>query len=267
MPDAVTQETRIAVEERGHVLLIGINRPNKLNAFDKQMFDEISLAFAKLEDDDNLRCAVVYANGRAFTAGLDLANVAPLDINGELDMPVDGVDPWAIFASGRTRTKPAVVATHGKCFTIGIELILALDVCVASEDATFAQIEVQRGIFPFCGATIRFPQIAGWGNAMRWILTGDEFDAKEALRIGLVQEIVEAGKQLERAIEIAERIAAQAPFGVRATIASARTAQNEGSRAAAEKLLPEVVKIFATEDANEGTQSFIERRKAVFKGR
>ncbi len=104
----------------------------------------------------------------------------------------------------------------------------ACDIRIASENATFAQIEIKRGIFPFGGATLRFPEIAGWGNAMRWLLTGDEFDANEAFRIGLIQEVTAHGKQIEKAVEIAETISKQAPLGVRATIESARKMQSEG---------------------------------------
>ncbi len=127
---------------------------------------------------------------------------------------------------------PSIAAVNGKCLTVGIELVLAADICVAAENATFAQIEIKRGIFPFGGATLRFAERAGWGNAMRWLLTGDEFDAHEAYRIGLVQEIVADNTQLDKAIEIATRIAKQAPLGVYATIKSARKVQNEGFTAA-----------------------------------
>ena len=157
------------------------------------------------------------------------------------------------------------MAVHGRCRTLGIELALAMDTVVAAESTRFAQIEIKRGIFPFGGATYRMVQTAGWSNAMRWLLTGDEFDAREALRIGLVQEIVPAGKQLERAVQIAETIAAQAPLGVRATIASARKALNE--EAAARALMPELLRLMGSEDAREGLMSFLERRAAKFTGR
>jgi len=262
-----TEESRIKVEQLGHLLLIGLNRPAKRNAFDRQMLDELARAFAQLEDSEDVRCGVLYAEGEMFTAGLDLAKVAPsVAASGKLEFPADAIDPLGLSGE-RRRTKPVVVAVHGKCLTIGIELLLGMDIRVASDNATFAQIEIKRGIFPFGGATIRFPETAGWGNAMRWLLTGDEFDAAEAFRIGLVQEIVQHGKQLERAIEIATRIAAQAPLGVQATIVSARKAQHEGFAAAADELLPQVVKLFNTEDAREGVQSFIERREGNFKGR
>jgi len=262
-----TEESKISVEQRGQILLIGLNRPAKRNAFDRQMLSELAAAFAELEENDDVRCGVLFAHGEMFTAGLDLASVAPAVMAGEnLDDENSKIDPLGLDAN-KLRTKPVVAAVHGKCLTIGIELLLAMDVRVASENATFAQIEIKRGIFPFGGATLRFPAVAGWGNAMRWLLTGDEFDAREALRIGLIQEVVEHGKQIEKAIEIAETIARQAPLGVKATIQSARKMQSEGFDRAARDLLPQVLKLFKTEDAQEGIQSFIERRDGNFKGK
>lgn len=259
-------EQKITVEQRGHILLIGLNRPAKRNAFDVEMLAQLAAAYTELEKNDEIRCGVLFAHGEMFTAGLDLANVAPkvMESNGGLKFEKDSVDPLNLY---NERTKPLVVAVNGKCLTIGIELILAADICIASEDATFAQIEIKRGIFPFGGATLRFPERSGWGNAMRWLLTGDEFDANEALRIGLVQEITENGKQLEKAVEIAERIAKQAPFGVRATIESARMLQKEGFEKAKNHLTPQILGLFASEDAKEGVQSFIERREGNFKGK
>jgi len=166
---------------------------------------------------------------------------------------------------GKARTKPVVIAVHGRCLTLGIELCLAADVVIAAKDTRFAQIEIKRGIFPFGGATFRFVQVAGWGNAMRWLLTGDEFGADEAHRIGLVQEVALPGTQRERALEIAQTIAAQAPLGVQATIASARKSLLE--EAAARALIPEVQRLMVTADAREGVASFVERRPAKFEGR
>ena len=105
----------------------------------------------------------------------------------------------------RIRTKPLVCAVQGICFTLGIELMLAADIVVAADDCRFAQIEVKRGIMPAGGATVRMVERAGWGNAQRYLLTGDEFGSAEALRLGFVQEVVPAGRQKERALEIARR--------------------------------------------------------------
>jgi enoyl-CoA hydratase len=145
--------------------------------------------------------------------------------------------------------------------------MLAADIAVAAESATFAQLEIARGIYPFGGATIRFPRAAGWGNAMRWILTADTFDATEAHRIGIVQEIVPDGEHLDRAVEIAQTIARQAPLGVQATLQSARQAIRAGDAAAEAQLVPTVQKLFTTEDAAIGVQAFLTRTTADFVGR
>jgi enoyl-CoA hydratase/carnithine racemase len=256
----------VSLERDGHVLLIGLNRPEKRNAFNTEMLAELARAYALLESDDDLRAGVLFAHGEHFTAGLDLVDVAPAIAAGADPMPEDGRDPWRLDASWST---PLVAAVHGRCLTLGIELLLAADVRVAAADTRFAQIEVLRGIYPFGGATLRFPREVGWGNAMRWILTGDEFDSEEAHRIGLVQEIaVDGSAALARAREIAHTIAdSAAPLGVRATLASAQRARDEGDAAAIAQLRPDVQRLFGSADAAEGVQSFVERRPAKFTGR
>jgi len=257
--------SRLTLETRGHVLLVGLHRAEKRNAFDLAMLRELAGAFTRFDDDDELRCAVLFGHGEHFTAGLDLAEVGPAVAAGEPLFPGDGVDPLGLF--GRVRRKPLVVALQGWCLTIGIELALAADIRVAARDTRFGQIEIKRGIFPFGGATLRLPQVAGWGNAMRYLLTGDSFDGAEALRIGLVQELTEPGEQLRRAEAIAETIARQAPLGVQATLRSARAAVEQDTAAALAPLLADVRTIMASDDAREGLLSFVERREARFTGR
>lgn len=261
------EDAAVTVQLRGHVLLMGLNRPAKRNAFNQDLLNGLAEAYARLEDDAQAWVGVLFAHGEHFTGGLDLAQAAGRI--GESKPRYDSeraVDPWGLI--GRERSKPIVAATQGWCMTLGIELLLAADVRVAAGDSRFSQMEVQRGIYPFGGATIRFPHEAGWGNAMRWLLTGDEFDAAEAIRIGLVQELVEPGTQFDRAVELAEQIAGQAaPLGVRTTLASANRALVEGRSAAADRLVSDVGALFASEDAAEGVQSFVERRPARFTGR
>jgi enoyl-CoA hydratase len=256
----------VSLERDGHVLLIGLNRPHKRNAFDRAMLVDLARAYAVLESDTSVRAGVVFAHGDHFTAGLDLVDVGPGIAAGELAFPDDGRDPWRLDGPWTT---PVVVVVHGWCMTLGIELLLAADIRIAAAGTRFTQLEVQRGIYPFGGATIRLPREAGWGNAMRWLLTGDEFDAAEAHRIGLVQEVAEdPAAALARAREIAHTIADRAaPLGVRATLASAHLAREHGDAAAIERLRPAVAELFASEDAAEGVQSFIERRQARFQGR
>ncbi|GAA5215846.1 crotonase/enoyl-CoA hydratase family protein [Streptomyces thinghirensis] len=257
----------VTVEQRGHVLLIGLNNTAKRNAFTPALLDGLAAAYGRLEDDPDVWVGVLFAHGDHFTSGLDLAQAADrISSGGPRYSSPGAVDPWQL--TGRLKSKPVVATTQGWCMTLGIELLLACDIRVAAADTRFQQMEVQRGIYPFGGATLRFPREAGWGNAMRWLLTGEEFDATEALRIGLVQEVVEAGTQLDRAVELAERIAINAaPLGVRATLASARRAVLDGHQAAADRLVPDVQTLLASADAAEGVHSFIDRRPARFQGR
>ncbi|WP_349898538.1 crotonase/enoyl-CoA hydratase family protein [Parafrigoribacterium soli] len=259
-------DSRITVDRDEHVLLIGFNRADKRNATDFRMLQELSLAYGELERDPELRAGFVYAHGDHFTGGLDLADVGPrIGADGIDIVPEGGVNPWQV--SGTQLSKPVVIAVQGTCLTLGIELILASDIAVAAESTSFAQIEVARGILPFGGATLRFPRAVGWGNAMRWILTGDSFDAREAHRIGLVQEVVADGEQYARGLELAQRIAAQAPLAVQAALANARVAVREGDALAEQQLQPALVELAASEDARIGMQAFLTRTPATFVGR
>ncbi|MCR9163475.1 MAG: crotonase/enoyl-CoA hydratase family protein [Nannocystaceae bacterium] len=256
---------RVRTEVHGAVILVLLDRAEKRNAFDLRMLRELSEAMTRYEADDTLRCAVLAAEGEHFTAGLDLAEVGPEVRAGAPLFPAQGIDPLGMRAP--RRTKPLIMAVQGWCLTIGIELLLAADIRLAADDTRLGQIEINRGIFPFGGATVRLPAIAGWGNAMRWLLTGDVFDADEALRIGVVQEVTSPGALRARAMELAATVAKRAPLGVRATLESAATAENEGHRAAFDQLLPTAMRLMESEDAAEGLRSFVERRDGDFKGR
>lgn len=247
------------------MLLIGLNRVQKRNAVNPAMLHDLSRAYGELDRDDDLRCGVLFAHGDHFTGGLDLGQMAPSLAKGQFIELVEGaLDPLGLY--GPRLSKPMVCAVQGTCLTIGIELLLATDIRVASSDTRFAQIEIKRGIYPVGGATLRLPREVGWANAMRYLLTGDEFTAEEAYRMGLVQEVVAPGQQVARALSIAQVIAEQAPLGVRATLASARMALTSGEEEAAQRLLPDLIPIMQSEDAREGVQSFVERRQGNFKG-
>lgn len=257
----------ISVERDGHVLLIGINRPEKRNAFNLEMIDAFGAAYELLGDDADLRCGVVFAHGDHFSAGLELTEVGPAVLEKGPAALSGGrkYDPFGVWAP--PVPKPIVMAVNGIAFTLSIELALAADLVIAAEDVRFRQLEIGRGILPFGGATMRAPAQLGWGNAMRFLLTAQEFGAAEAYRIGLVQEVVAPGKQVDRAKELAQLIAKQAPLGVQGTLANARIAAAEGIEAAGRHLTEQLPKIMSSADAMEGMASFIERREAKFTGR
>ncbi|MGE5396768.1 MAG: crotonase/enoyl-CoA hydratase family protein [Chitinophagales bacterium] len=257
---------KIIVERRGHVLLMGLNRPEKRNALDLEMYYGLARAYGELSEDKDLRCGVLFAAGDHFSAGLDLPQWAPVFAGGKwMEMEEGMVDPFGIDEDNRCK-KPVVMACQGICFTIGFELLLAADVRVAANNLRLAQLEVKRAIFPVGGATVRMYQEIGWGNAMRYLLTGDELIGPEAYRLGLVQELVEPGQELERAIAIAEKISKAAPLGVQAALASARKARVYGNKAALESLFDEIKPLMTSKDSQEGLQAFLERREPNFTG-
>ena len=226
MPD------RITLERDGHVLRIGVNRPEKRNALDLSTIEQLAAAYDRLGTDRELRAGVLFGHGDHFSAGLDLGEVGPAvaERGPHALAGLGRYDPFGVW--GEQVPKPVVMAVQGIAFTLSIELALASDIVIAADDVRFGQLEIARGIMPFGGATFRAPAQLGWGNAMRFLLTAEEFGAEEAIRIGLVQEVVPAPAQLERATEIAAMIAAQAPLGVQATLANARVAREAAEREA-----------------------------------
>lgn len=260
------QDSKLIVDTRDHVLCMGLNRAEKRNAFDLDLYRQLSLAYGELHHNPNLRCGVLYAKGDHFTAGLDLPEWAECFSRGQFpELPEAGMDPLGLDPD-RQVGKPVVMAVQGICLTIGLELLLACDIRVAADTVRFGQIEIKRGIYPVGGATVRLFQEIGWGNAMRYLLTGDEVPAKEAFRLGLVQELTPAEACLDTAQAIAGTIAKQAPLGVAASLRSSRLARSHGDQAAIDRLLPDLMPLMKTRDVQEGLDSFLERREARFKG-
>ena len=252
----------IRSERHGHILKIIIDNPTKYNSFSPEMMEELSEAFTLLDRDNDLWVGVLCAEGKHFTAGLDMPKFfGPTAIT--LDRPAGNIDPFAL--DNRCR-KPIITAIQGICYTIGIEIMLAGDIVVAADDARICQMESKRGIAPLGGAHFRYMTRAGWGNAMYHLFLCDEFSAAEAFRIGLVQEVVPAGEQVARAMALAEIIASNAPLGIQVTKEAGLKYIEAGERAAID-IIPHIKgRVLDSDDAKEGIQSFVERRAAVFKG-
>jgi enoyl-CoA hydratase/carnithine racemase len=264
-----SKETRmgaVTIDRDENILLIGINRPDAYNLWDLDVIQSVSRAYRMLGDDPELRVGIVYGHGRRFTAGLDLPSVVPAVSSGDVGavLPPDGYDPWDFL--GEPCPKPIVVAAHGTCNTLGIELMLASQVAIAAEGTKFAQLEVARGVFPLGGATFRLPMRLG-PPGTRYLLTAERFDVETAFRLGLISEIVPAGKHLERAIELAKIIASNAPLAVQAAIASARAAERASREAARAVLFERNAQIMTSADVAEGVAAMLEKRAPIFHGK
>src|SRR4051812_8706343 len=253
----------------GHILVMTVDRVEKKNAFTPKISNELSDALTRLDDDEELFVGVLTFAGEHTTAGLEM----PLFFSEEArrdaarrqaEQQSEPVDP---FGLGRRLRKPRVTAVQGITFTIGIEIALAGDIVVAASDTRFCQLEPKRGLAPLGGATVRYVERAGWGNAMYHLLRADEFGAAEAYRIGLVQEVVEPGQQIERAIALAREMLQCSPPALAHTIANARLALDQDEPAAIAAIPEMAAAVQATDDFQEGIASFIERRPAQFTGR
>lgn len=255
----------IEIEKRQHVLLIGVRRPEKMNALSCDMYRMLARAFYQLEHDPELRVGVIWAEGAHFTSGVDLTDWANVFASGA-PFPVEAgeIDPFSL--TGPRLSKPLVIAVQGRCYTWGWELLLNTDIRVAASDTRFAMVEVKRGFYACGGATLRLPAAIGWGNAQRYLLTGDELPADEAYRLGLVQQLCDPGEQLEAALALAGRVSKAAPLGVQASLRSSRKCLVDGEAAAIDSMFRGLAEVMRSEDAAEGVRSFVERREAVFKG-
>ena len=262
-----TPTSKVTVERRAEIVLIGINRPEVHNRVDPETYSELGKAFYRYDRDPTLRAAVLWGHGDNFSRGIDVDAYQALAASGRsLMSEPETIDPLATRGAGLS--KPLVVVVHGDTWNMGHELHLVADIRIAAADTRFGQDENTHGRFPGGGATVRFVREAGWANAMRYMLTGDHWSAEEALRMGIVQKVVPTPVEaLQAGIEIAGRIAACGPLGIRATLASAHLALNSSQSEAFAKLDAQYRALYGTEDFKEGRRAEAEGRTPVYHGR
>jgi len=262
----LSPEAKITVERRAGIVLIGVNRPEVYNRFDPDAFFGLATAYYDFDNDPTLRAAVLFGHGESFSRGIDVDAFASLARNGRPFAVKDGMlDPF-----GRTQklSKPLIAVVHGDTWNMGHELHLVADIRVASADVRFGQDENTHGRFPGGGSTIRFPAEAGWGNAMRYMLTGDHWGAQEAYRMGVIQQIAPTpAAALEAGIGLARKIAACGPLGIKTTLESAHLSIDQSEAAAFARLDEQFGGLFHTEDFIEGRKAEAEGRPPVYQGR
>ena len=262
-----TSATKVTVERRGHIVLIGINRPDVYNRIDPETYSGLGKAFYHYDHDPSLRAAVLFGHGDNFSRGIDVDAYQALAASGRsLASDAETIDPLA--TRGTRLSKPLVVVVQGDTWNMGHELHLVADIRIAAANTRFGQDENTHGRFPGGGATVRFVREAGWGTAMRYMLTGDHWDAAEALRMGMVQKVVPTSAEaLHAGIEIAQKIAACGPLGVKATLASAHLAIDASEAEALSSLEAQYRALYATEDFKEGRRAEAEARAPIYQGK
>jgi crotonobetainyl-CoA hydratase len=263
----MTPENPVLVERDGHVLVVTLNRPQARNAVDGPLTLGLGTALEGAAQDVEIRAVVLTGAGDvSFCAGADLKAIA----RGESLNPA-GTEAWGFAGMvNHPISKPIVAAVNGAAFGGGTEIVLAADLVVAAESATFGLPEVRRGLIAAAGGLVRLPQQLPRKIAMQMILTGEPIDATTALRWGLVNAVVPADQVRASALALAQRIAANAPLAVQASKRVAlgiRDGAVPAETAAWEANDEEIVALMSSEDALEGPMAFAEKREPRWTGR
>lgn len=266
-------EDDLLVERRGHVLIVTMNRPEARNAFSASMLQRAHDAWHELDEDPDLRVGVLTGAGGNFCSGMDLKALDGMDVaptetrrtpEGHASDPLEIA--WHALLRHFRPSKPIISAVEGYCVAGGTEILQATEIRVAGASARFAIAEVRRGLFPLGGSTVRLQRQIPFTMAADLLLTGRMIPAPEARQIGLIGHVVDDGQALDRALELAEQVAANGPIAVQAVLASMRATQDLDEAAALAMEQEIGFPVFASDDAREGPRAFAEKRPPEFTG-
>ncbi len=262
----------VIVEEDGPILLVTLNRPEKKNAVNCEAMCRLYDAWVRLDEQDELRVAILTGRGDTFCAGMDLSEIGKMRAGIADNEWMERVkkEPHVIFGGWLKTyrpTKPVILAAEGFALAGGTEILQGTDIRVAGESAKFGVTEVQRGLFPMAGSVVRLRRQIPYAIAAEMLLAGDDLSARRAFDLGLVNHVVPDGQALVRAREIAERIAANGPLAVKGILATLRETETLPEEEAFAIEQRYGMQAMASEDAAEGPRAFLEKRPPVFKGR
>lgn len=256
----------VLYEKKDHIATVTMNRRDALNAMDDEMMEQLSDAWMDIRDDRNIWVAIITGAGKtAFSVGGDLKTFLPRIIDADLrDMQSD-TKPLNAVLRGLDLWKPVIAAINGFCFGGGLEMLLGTDIRFASENASFAVMEPTWALFPGGGTTVRLPRQIPYCQAMELLLTAKQITAQEACDLGLINRVVPKEDLMSTAMETAEKICNNGPLAVQAIKESVLRGLALDAAYSIERLMS--MMIFDTQDAKEGPKAFMEKRKAVWKGK
>jgi enoyl-CoA hydratase/carnithine racemase len=264
-PDS--QQPHLLIEQRGHVLVVTMNRPAVRNALSGAMMALMREAWDRVDSDPHIRVCVLTGAGGAFCAGADLKAMTrahPGDTANAGTFDPSVIEP---LLKGRRLTKPLIAAVEGVAVAGGTEILQATDIRVAGESARFGVSEARWGLFPLGGSAVRLPRQLPYTVAADLLLTGRHITAAEALAFGLIGHVVPDGQALPKALEIAELIAANGPVAVRAILRTIRETEGMAENDAFKIEAQIGMSVFRSEDAREGPRAFTEKRRPDFRDR
>ncbi|MBK1788702.1 crotonase/enoyl-CoA hydratase family protein [Prauserella cavernicola] len=255
------------VEQRGHTLVVTMNRPHARNALTGEMLAIMVEAWDRVDEDPEIRSCVLTGAGGAFCAGADLKSMSRDSPSTAFERGT--FDPSRIdgLLKGRRLTKPLIAAVEGPAIAGGTEILQGTDIRIAGESAKFGVSEARWGLFPLGGSAVRLPRQIPYTLAAEILLTGKHLSAAEAADIGLIGRVVPDGTALDTALEIADAIAANGPLAVRAILRTMRDTEGMHEEEAFKLDAQYGVTVFASEDAKEGPRAFAEKRRPEFRGR